>query len=282
MGVMGSGKSHLIQWITKKKDVRVGHGLQSETTEMSETTFSHRGTKYALVDTPGFDDTVLGYEEVVSRILEWLAALDGIIYLHSLNSPRMTYSSKASLRMFRRLCGSEGFSRVILGTTFWDPIAEERESQLCNWFWPEMIEKGSQVARIFPDRASGLRQIEAIARIARGSPMSLRFLSEIAADSAGRVDVSTTSAYRQTLRDLQGPEARQKLVTQWREDIRGAYEKGKQKLKSRDRAYRQRVESLEGQLKAAVEGALSHRDITSELKSERRRLEREHYRSIIY
>ncbi|KAK0727537.1 P-loop containing nucleoside triphosphate hydrolase protein, partial [Lasiosphaeria miniovina] len=159
MGVTGSRKSHLIRRITQKKGVRVGHGLQSETTEMSETTFSHRGTKYVLVDTPGFDDTVLGQEEVVSRILEWLAArfgegrgLDGIIYLHSLNSPRMTNSSKASLRMFRKLCGSEGFGRVILGTTFWDvvpwPIAEERESQLCNWFWPEMIEKGSRVARI--------------------------------------------------------------------------------------------------------------------------------------
>lgn len=60
--------------------------------------------------------------------------LSGIIYLHRISDIRMSGSSTKSLRMFRKLCGTENMSKVSLVTTMWDKVTPEegarRERQL--------------------------------------------------------------------------------------------------------------------------------------------------------
>lgn len=59
--------------------------------------------------------------------------------------------------MFKKLCGSEGLSCVVLATTMWSQVppelGERREEELISKkeFWGEMINKGSQVMRLRPD-----------------------------------------------------------------------------------------------------------------------------------
>lgn len=113
----------------------------------------------------------------MDRLLTWLDSsykqgtrLNGLIYLHRISDPRMAGSSMKHLSMFRRLCGSDNFKNVILGTTFWGnikgTIGEERERELStsNQMWGSMVKKGSKVVRVLEDRPSNLAIFEHIAR----------------------------------------------------------------------------------------------------------------------
>ncbi|KAJ8114629.1 hypothetical protein OPT61_g3545 [Boeremia exigua] len=160
MGATGSGKSSFIQQVTGDQKCRVGHTLESETTEVREYRCQYSGRAYVLIDTPGFDDSYRSNSEVVDAILAWLEQsyrsknlLSGIIYLHRINSVRMQGNSLQNLRMFRKLCGNDVFKNVLLVTTFWDTVneaegrAREEELSSNDEFWGMMIQKGSRMRR---------------------------------------------------------------------------------------------------------------------------------------
>jgi hypothetical protein len=124
--------------------------------------FAINGTKIIMIDTPGFDDTFRTDADVLHDVAEILEVtyncnmkLTGIIYLHRIIDPRMTHGGMRNLAMFRKLCGPEPMSNVVLGTTFWSevklPIAELRENELRTStdpdYWAEMIEEGARMVR---------------------------------------------------------------------------------------------------------------------------------------
>src|SRR5262245_53143547 len=95
-------------------------------------------TPITLVDTPGFDDTNRADAEVFETLAKWLketfiagTLLTGIIYLHRITDVRMTNASVRNLTLFRKLCGEDNLSNVILVTNRWEMIgkseAEARE-----------------------------------------------------------------------------------------------------------------------------------------------------------
>lgn len=115
-----------------------------------------------LVDTPGFDDSVRDDEDVYHDLAEWMERsyrggqrMNGLIYLHPIISNRERGSEIRNLRMFKKLCGDDNFSNVILGLTFCDQEAEEiitwRQQQLTETpeWWGDMVARGSQVRRVF-------------------------------------------------------------------------------------------------------------------------------------
>ncbi|KAJ5649331.1 uncharacterized protein N7484_003054 [Penicillium longicatenatum] len=172
MGVTGAGKSTFIQTASQSPEVVVGHSLESCTSEMRGYTLHYKGYNINLIDTPGFNDTNKSETEVLRDIAEWLRGsyecqqkLHGVIYLHSINNPRMEGSALRNLRMFRQLCGEEPLKNVILGTTFWGRVNEQtgtdREAELRERpeFWGQMIQRGSRMMRV-TDRASTLRIVE--------------------------------------------------------------------------------------------------------------------------
>jgi hypothetical protein len=79
--------------------------------------------------------------------------LSGIIYLHRIVDNRMSGSAMKNLRMFKRLCGDEALSCVVLATTMWSMVSPEdganRERELTTKpeFWAGMVERGSTVLR---------------------------------------------------------------------------------------------------------------------------------------
>ena len=59
--------------------------------------------------------------------------------------------------MFRKLCGDEALKNVVLGTTKWDDVklevGQQREIQLRDDFWKEMIQHGSAIMQVHDDSA---------------------------------------------------------------------------------------------------------------------------------
>lgn len=146
--------------------------LLSGTSEMKGYTFHYKGHNVNLIDTPGFDDTHKSETEVLTSIATWLEEsygnhekLNGVIYLHSINKPRMEGSALRNLRLFRQLCGESPLKNVVLGTTFWGAVNEEagksREKELRQRpeFWGQMVERGSHMMRV-TDRASALEIVD--------------------------------------------------------------------------------------------------------------------------
>ncbi|CRL21568.1 GTP-binding protein, HSR1-related [Penicillium camemberti] len=172
MGLTGTGKSTFIQTATQSPEVIVGHDLESCTSEMKGYTFHYKGHNVNLIDTPGFDDTHKSETEVLTSIATWLEEsygnhekLNGVIYLHSINKPRMEGSALRNLRLFRQLCGESPLKNVVLGTTFWGAVNEEagksreKELRLRPEFWGQMVERGSRMMRV-TDRASALEIVD--------------------------------------------------------------------------------------------------------------------------
>lgn len=73
-----------------------------------------------------------------------------------------------NLHMFKRLCGDQNLSNVVLATCQWERVQEadgiERERQLkeTHNFWGYMIERGSQIHRHYNNRESALSIIDSL------------------------------------------------------------------------------------------------------------------------
>ena len=84
--------------------------------------------------------------------------LAGFIYLHDLSPARMLGATRGSLGIFRKLCGDEVLRNVVLGTTKWDNVnleeGQQREQQLKDIYWKEMLQRGSVAMRVHADSSS--------------------------------------------------------------------------------------------------------------------------------
>lgn len=161
----------------------IGHNLQACTQEVGVYLCQSRDFNIYLVDTPGFDDTDRSDTEVLREIASWLTAsysnsikLHGIIYLHRITDPRMQGSGMRNLHMFKRLCGDQNLSNVVMATCQWERVVEadgiERERQLkeTHNFWGYMVERGSQVHRHYNNRESALRLIDSLVGCTKSRP----------------------------------------------------------------------------------------------------------------
>jgi len=111
------------------------------------------GQNVHLLDTPGFDDSVMDNLKVLDEIIShfYYCALRrdtinirGIIFLHDISETRMSSSQKKTWEILRAFCGSPLMSSVIVGTTMWSVESkkkvkkeEEREKSFLERFWSE-------------------------------------------------------------------------------------------------------------------------------------------------
>jgi hypothetical protein len=125
----------------------------------------------------------------------------------------MDGASVKNLRMFRKLCGSANLGNVILATTMWEkvPLAEgnERERQLKDEFWKDMLAKGSTIARVSTDRAQAT---ELVKKFLKNSPIVTRLQKEL---SAGKTldQTEAGAAVQQYI---------EKLTIQYKKDLEDA------------------------------------------------------------
>ncbi|KAK2743511.1 hypothetical protein FQN57_004808 [Myotisia sp. PD_48] len=161
MGITGSGKSSLISLLCEMKPT-VGHGLEACTKKVTEYRCNKiPGKEIILIDTPGFDDTTRTDTEVLRELATWLTIsysdnikLNGLIYLHRITDVRMQGSAKRNLTMFKKLCGDDVFTSVLLVTSMWDlvsaSVGASREKELLDTpeFWGWMKNRGSKTFRL--------------------------------------------------------------------------------------------------------------------------------------
>jgi hypothetical protein len=164
--------------------------------------FIHDSIRYTLVDTPGFDDTFESDQVITDKILSWLNSfyrpgtrLNGILYLHSIALPKMQGSAFDSLDMFRKLCGTNALSHVVLATTFWSStetvLGENRARELAqnDAFWGRMIKNGSRILRL---ENSAISAMKALWEVSKASKIMLQAQEEMA--EGGRPPERTTAA----------------------------------------------------------------------------------------
>jgi hypothetical protein len=71
----------------------------------------------------------------------------------------MQGSPLRNFAMFKELCGQDWFQNIVLGTTYWGQtdalhprIGEQREQELVDEFWGDMLAKGSEMIRVPEER----------------------------------------------------------------------------------------------------------------------------------
>ncbi|KAH0357377.1 hypothetical protein KCU83_g1017, partial [Aureobasidium melanogenum] len=189
MGLTGSGKSTFISHCTEES-VEVGHGLMSHTQSIQLFPCQYGDKKVHLIDTPGFDDTQRRDIDVLKDVTFWLKKsynenirLTGIIYLQSISGSRVGGTALRDLNMFKALCGSESFSSVVIGTTFWEEttvsVGDVREAQLQREeiFYAPMLERGATMMRHFNNKHSALAIISHL--VNRGTTTVLHIQKEL-------------------------------------------------------------------------------------------------------
>ena len=78
--------------------------------------------------------------------------LAGIIYLQEISQDRVTGTVRKNMSLFKKLCGDGALQHVILATTKWSrlgngTLGRQREAELSETFWKNMLSKGSSMTR---------------------------------------------------------------------------------------------------------------------------------------
>jgi hypothetical protein len=92
--------------------------------------------------------------------------LGGVIYLRSITDKRMKGMTRRNIDMFHQLCGDNALARVVLGTTYWEEVDEDKgkmlEQQFAESFWNSMAASGSKLLRFARTRRSAQTFVDAI------------------------------------------------------------------------------------------------------------------------
>lgn len=142
-----------------------------------------------LIDTPGFNDTVMDDADVLKSISAFLAmvsaiytsALDatdpryryehevnlaGVIYFHRISDERWRRSDTRSFGWLKRICGEPTLRNVVLVTNMWgnvEPgVGADRERQLAAEFVKPALDKGARLHRHHDTTESAHQIIQAI------------------------------------------------------------------------------------------------------------------------
>ncbi|KAK0622805.1 P-loop containing nucleoside triphosphate hydrolase protein [Immersiella caudata] len=217
MGMTGVGKSTFISYFSKT--AVVGRSIRSCTSSIGIHTAFIEGQDVYLIDTPGFDDDTRSDTSILIDIAAWLkksyddkVQLAGIVYLHRISDNRFRGKSTQNIRLFKELCGENALSCVVLTTSMWDRVpqekAQQREKELISKEgpWGDLISHGCRVARQDEGSVSAAMIIRHI--ISQKRPDSLQIQDEMADGTplirtkAGRVleetlDQSTREAEEQ-------------------------------------------------------------------------------------
>ncbi|KAI1114496.1 P-loop containing nucleoside triphosphate hydrolase protein [Nemania sp. NC0429] len=177
MGMTGSGKSSFIADCTGRKDVEIGHDLESCTNSVAIFRENLNGRDVYLIDTPGFDDTNKEDVEILTAVAHYLSvsyannvSVNGILYLHRISDTRIGSSTRRNLEMMKALCGEDAFENVAVVTTMWRADDSEpelakqraREQELQDVYLHDMATRGSQIIR--HDRCNTLSERRTSAR----------------------------------------------------------------------------------------------------------------------
>ncbi|KAF9636453.1 hypothetical protein BFW01_g7349 [Lasiodiplodia theobromae] len=212
LGITGAGKTTFISRATGRNDLEVGHSLESCTKDIASYEMYLDGELVQLIDTPGFDDTYRSDADVLELLADWLhtsyvegVMLTGVILLHPINANRVQGSERRRMRLFEKICGTDAYSKIVIGATMWneikceeDGIRRMQERKESPHFWGNMTTGGARVVRHDDNTASARRILSMLC--GDSDPMSLLIQEELTNND---VTLSKTSAGVQLIEDLE-------------------------------------------------------------------------------
>jgi len=259
------------------------------------------GQNVYLLDTPGFDDSVMDNLKVLDEIIShfYYCALRrdtinirGVIFLHDISETRMSSSQKKTWEILRAFCGSPLMSSVIVGTTMWSVESkkkfkkeEEREKTFLERFWSET---GGTIRLVDDDEDAAA---EIVTKILAKSPCLLQVQLEllqpphtVEETTVGRIAMPEGRAERDRLRkelEEQTRELREEVgrhkeaLKRERGEIRRRLDEANHNKEERQRLEDKYQEQLERQREFEESMRQREEEMTSELKRMSNELERQ-------
>lgn len=143
-----------------------------------------------LIDTPGFDDSMMTDEATFEELAYWLVEahqrglqLNGIVYLHRITDRRFNGSARRALLMLEAICGEEAMRGVVIATTMWDLVstgeverAWARHEELRANFFANVLAHGGRLEPLIAVRSVARRVIGHI--LGRAERLTLTFQKE--------------------------------------------------------------------------------------------------------
>ena len=140
-------------------------------------TMKCNGKTVRLIDTPGFDDSHRSDADVLQELAYWLVRahekhikISGIVYLHRITDPRLQGSHLRGLDIFKKMCGTEAYSGIVMATTRWDKVSSDdgnrRQAELRKKreFWGEIREGGGNITTTSSGKLSAKQILQHIVR----------------------------------------------------------------------------------------------------------------------
>jgi hypothetical protein len=174
------------------------------------------GEDCTIVDTPGFGDTQPSLVKTLTRISEMQKAtgihpstITGALYFHRITDGKLTGTLRATLEIFKRICGEKFYLRVAFVTTMWDIIkggAFERYNRLhtdLDRRYLRLSEHGPEIFKCRNDEPSCkavVRYFSELAKSSTGKGAQLLLFEEI---SLG-FNVRRTAAGREIIKRTAG------------------------------------------------------------------------------
>lgn len=148
---------------------------QQGTQSVALHSMKYKGHVIHFVDVPGFSNSSLTDAEILQQITHWLLkadelnlALDGLIWLQNIDSPRFQGKDIRALNIFKALCGSSSYSHVTLTATRCDIVppttVEGRLKHLkdSQFMWRDILEAGGTAVRFQNTKRSALSIIDKV------------------------------------------------------------------------------------------------------------------------
>jgi hypothetical protein len=208
-----------------------------------------------LLDTPGFSDTYRSDREVLNDLATWLMLafkckiqLSGIVYLHAITHTRMEGPALRNLNTFKKMCGADNLSCVVLATTFWSDVSSQvgdrREAELKDKpkFWGDMRAQGCTVLRHTNDRDSARNILSCI--LDKRTKTYLAIQNQMGAQKKG-LDETDAGI------ELGGELFKQKR--EWEQRLRRAEEGTKVALQEQDQEHAQELLEMQAKCKSEIE-----------------------------
>ncbi|KAF9489921.1 hypothetical protein BDN71DRAFT_1455359 [Pleurotus eryngii] len=118
--------------------------------------------KFVFIDTPGLDLEEFTPAKSALRLPNG-RLVDGIIYLHRVNTPRVTTSPQTYEKVFQGLVGNEWEKKTLFATTMWKEVdnskGEDRQQKLEETYWQQAKQRGAKVDRFLGERDDAWRLI---------------------------------------------------------------------------------------------------------------------------
>ncbi|KAK7685303.1 hypothetical protein QCA50_011666 [Cerrena zonata] len=262
MGATGTGKSTFINLVSGA-NFEVGTGLLSCSKEVqSSQPFDVNGRKVVMIDTPGFDDSTRSDTDILRTIATYLAdtyrsdrKLSGIIYMHRISDPRMSGISRRNFGMFRKLCGDNTLSSVVLVTNMWSQVSEDvgaaRELQLQTdeLLFKPVLDKGARMKRNYNTLDSARHILEEL--VGRGT-VTLQIQEEVVMQNMG-IEQTAAGVELEAEKRREIEEAKRKQE----EELRRVQEELRRQMEEEER--RRQKEMEQARIRAEQEAARHRR-----------------------